>query len=143
MKDYYPKIRKIKHSQCLGREKEWKMCVNYFFWEAFLSLKFFLSQIMRKDSLWFRVPGFPVFTGSVFFFYHLHHEIYYVNCDFIEVCVNFCCTEKWFNFKYASFFHLLFHYGLSQSIECRPLWSTEGPCLFILYEIIYICWFQT
>ena len=128
------------------------MCVNYFFWGAFLPLKFFLSQIMRKDSLWFRVPALPVFTSSVLFFFfflpsaqllYINRVLYYVNCYFIDVCVNFCCTEKWFSFKYASFLHLLFHYGLSQSIEYSPLWSTEGPCLFNIYIIIYICWSQT
>ena len=33
-------------------------------------------------------------------------------------------------------FHILFHYGLSQNIEYRPLCCTVAPCLSILYTTV-------
>ena len=35
-------------------------------------------------------------------------------------------------------FHILFHYGSSQDIECNSLFYTEGPCLSIPYIIVWI-----
>lgn len=37
-----------------------------------------------------------------------------------------------------SFLCILFHYGLSQNIE-QVLCCTVGPCLSVLYTVVYIC----
>ena len=37
-------------------------------------------------------------------------------------------------------FHILFHHGLSQDMECSSLSYTVGPCLSILYIVVEVKW---
>ena len=45
----------------------------------------------------------------------------------LQCCVNFCCPAKWFTCIYI-FFHILFHYRLSQETGYSSLHYTEEPC---------------
>ena len=54
----------------------------------------------------------------------------------LQCCVNFYHTAKWFSYTYI-FFHILFHYDLSQDIEYSSLCYTVRSCgLSILYIIV-------
>ena len=51
------------------------------------------------------------------------------------IVLYFWCTGKWFIYTYI--FHILFHYGLLQDIECSSLCYTVSPCcLSVLYIIV-------
>ena len=57
-------------------------------------------------------------------------NLFYWSIVDLQCCFNFYCTAKWFIihiYKY-SLFHILFHYGLSKSIEYSSLCSTVWPC---------------
>ena len=57
---------------------------------------------------------------------------------FVQYCVNFCYTTKWFSYPYIHYY-ILFHYGLSQDIKYKSLCYTVRLCyLSILYMIICI-----
>ena len=45
-------------------------------------------------------------------------------------------TAKWLSYIYI-FFHILFHYDLSQDIEYSSLCSTIGPCFASILYLIY------
>ena len=48
----------------------------------------------------------------------------------LQYCVNFCCIADIQLYICIHFFHILFHYGLSQDIEYCSLYFTVGPCSY-------------
>ena len=68
-------------------------------------------------------------------------NLFYWSIVGLQCCVNFHWTAEWFSYTYVYIpFHILFHYGLLQDIECSSLCCTVGSCcLSILYIIVCIC----
>ena len=75
----------------------------------------------------------------------LFKQLYFIEVVDLQCCINLCCIAKWFSYTYIYiFFHILFHYNLSQDIEDSSLCYRVGPCcLCTLYMIVCICWPQT
>ena len=79
------------------------------------------------------------------------HLLYFLQINFMEVQLIFNIVlvsaiqqNDSVIHIYTYFFHMIFHYGLSEDIECSSLCYTVGHCcLSVLYIIVYICWSQT
>ena len=57
--------------------------------------------------------------------------IFYWSIGELQCCANYCCTAvTQLHICIHSFFHILFHYGLSQDIEYSSLCYTVGPYNF-------------
>ena len=97
---------------------------NFFTFSPALVIACFLTIAILVSVKWYLI----MFLICVFFFYWSTVDL--------QCCVNLYCTSKWFSYTYIYSFYILFHYGLSQNIECPVLYSRT--LLFI--QSIYNSW---
>ena len=75
------------------------------------------------------------------------HLLYFLQINFMEVQLIFNIVlvsaiqqNDSVIHIYTYFFHMIFHYGLSEDIECSSLCYTVGPCwLSILCIVVCVC----
>ena len=98
------------------------------------------TQKTKKKTL--RVPC-PKSVSNLRFFIFLKF-LYWSTVD-LQCCVNFCCKAKGFSLYInvciyvCILLKILFHFGLSQDIECNSLCSIAGLCCLSILCIFLVC----
>ena len=111
-------------------ERAWKLTPTPYLVLCVSSIWLLLSYILYKKLVNSFLSSVSHSSKLSTFYFLFYWSIVHLQC-----CVNFYYTSKWFSYTYICiyiFFHVLFHYGLSQDIEYSSLCYTEGPyCLSI------------